>query len=49
MLFSSMFFMWIFLPITLIIYWISPKKAKNYILLIASLIFYAWGELYIFF
>lgn len=49
MLFSSMFFMWIFLPITLIIYWISPKKAKNYILLIASLIFYAWGEpLYIF-
>ena len=44
MIFSSILFLFIFLPITLFIYYLSPKKIKNFILLIASLIFYAWGE-----
>lgn len=44
MLFSSLTFIFIFLPVTLALYFISKDKYKNYILLIASLIFYAWGE-----
>lgn len=49
MVFSSLVFIFVFLPITLFIYYLSPKKFKNLILLIASLIFYAWGEpIYIF-
>ena len=44
MIFSSLTFLLIFLPITLLLYYIVPKKAKNFILLLCSLIFYAWGE-----
>lgn len=44
MVFSSLMFLFNFLPITLLLYYISPRKIKNVILLIASLIFYAWGE-----
>ena len=44
MLFSSLTFLFIFLPIMLIIYYISKDKFKNYILLFFSLIFYSWGE-----
>ena len=44
MLFSSLTFLFIFLPITLLIYFISNDKYKNYILLFFSLIFYSWGE-----
>lgn len=33
-----------FLPIVLILYFIAPKKLRNFVLFIASLIFYAWGE-----
>jgi len=44
MIFSSLFFICIFLPVTLILYYVVPKKAKNLILLIMSLVFYAWGE-----
>ena len=44
MLFSSLTFLFAFLPITLILYFLAKDKFKNYILLIASLIFYAWGE-----
>lgn len=44
MLFSSLTFLYYFLPLTLIFYLIVPKHLKNGILLIASLIFYAWGE-----
>ena len=44
MVFSNLVFLFIFLPIVLAIYYISPRKLKNIILLIASLIFYAWGE-----
>ncbi|MEG0895647.1 MAG: MBOAT family O-acyltransferase, partial [Oscillospiraceae bacterium] len=40
----SLLFLFIFLPIVLIIYFISPKQIKNTILFISSLIFYAWGE-----
>lgn len=44
MVFSSMVFLWIFLPLVFIIYKFADKKVKNYILLLASLIFYSWGE-----
>lgn len=44
MLFSSLSFLFAFLPILLILYYLAKDKYKNYILLIASLIFYAWGE-----
>ena len=44
MLFSSMTFIYMFLPILCLIYFLSKKEFHNTILLIASLIFYAWGE-----
>ena len=45
MVFSSLTFLLIFLPLLLLIYFITPNiKYKNYVLLIFSLIFYAWGE-----
>ena len=44
MVFSSLLFLFRFLPIALIIYFITPKKFRNLILLILSLIFYSWGE-----
>ena len=45
MLFSSLVFVWYFLPAVFILYHIVPwKNAKNGILLLASLFFYAWGE-----
>ena len=49
MVFSSTVFLFFFLPIVLILYYLVPSKFKNIILLISSLIFYAWGEpIYIF-
>lgn len=49
MVFSSIVFLFTFLPISLLIYYISSKKFKNAILLLTSLVFYAWGEpVYIF-
>ena len=44
MVFSSLVFLFVFLPIILTLYYISSNKYKNYLLLIASLFFYAWGE-----
>lgn len=45
MLFSSLVFIWFFLPAVFLFYQIIPwKKGKNLILLAASLFFYAWGE-----
>ena len=44
MLFSSLTFIFIFLPLVLGIYFISKDKYKNTILLVFSLFFYAWGE-----
>ncbi len=44
MVFSTSVFLYLFLPITLIIYYLSPKKAKNLIILLSGLLFYSWGE-----
>ena len=44
MVFSSIFFLFYFLPTILLIYYIVPRKFKNTVLFIASLIFYGWGE-----
>ncbi len=45
MLFSSLVFIWYFLPAVALLYFLFPwKPAKNMVLLIASLFFYAWGE-----
>ena len=44
MVFSSIPFLFFFLPLCLILYYLVPFKVKNYILLVFSLVFYAWGE-----
>ena len=44
MVFSSFVFLIYFLPITVLGYYLMPGKGKNLWLLLASLIFYAWGE-----
>ena len=44
MLFSSLEFLYIFLPLTVVLYFLSPQRLKNTTLLLASLIFYAAGE-----
>ena len=44
MVFSSVTFLFYFLPIVLIIYYIVPNKCKNVVLLISSLLFYFYGE-----
>jgi len=45
MVFSSVIFLYIFLPIMLLIYFIVPKKIKNAIMILASFAFFAWGEI----
>lgn len=44
MVFSSLLFLFRFLPAVLILYFIVPKRFRNLVLLLVSLIFYAWGE-----
>lgn len=44
MLFSSITFLYYFLPIIIVLYFLVPAQLKNLVLLIASLIFYGWGE-----
>lgn len=44
MVFSSLTFLFAFLVITLILYYISPRKLKNVVILVSGLLFYAWGE-----
>ena len=44
MLFSSIPFLYYFLPAVLILYFLAPWKLKNTVLLLSSLIFYGWGE-----
>ena len=44
MLFSSVPFLFHFLPAALLIYFAAPRQLKNAVLLLASLFFYAWGE-----
>lgn len=47
MLFSSIIFVFYFLPLTMVGYYIIPERYsfyRNYVLLLASLVFYSWGE-----
>ena len=44
MVFSSLVFIWLFLPVVLVGYFLMPAQLKNVFLLIFSLLFYAWGE-----
>ena len=44
MVFSSLTFMYIYLPIVLGIYFLVPKVLRNSVMFIAGLLFYAWGE-----
>ena len=44
MIFSSMVFLWVFLPAVIFIYFLLRIEYRNLFLLLASLIFYAWGE-----
>ena len=45
MVFSSLFFLYVFLPLNLIVYHLMPSmRAKNIVMTVFSLIFYAWGE-----
>ena len=44
LLFSSITFLYYFLPAVLVIYYLTPAKVKNLILFLASFIFYLWGE-----
>ena len=44
MVFSSLLFLFRFLPITFLIYYLVPFRAKNTVLFLASLFFYTWGE-----
>ena len=43
MVFSSNIFLFFFLPIFLVLYFLTPKKFRNYTLLLFSLVFYAYG------
>lgn len=45
MLFSSLEFLYLFLPLTLVIYFAVPKFLRNGVLLAASIVFYAYGEI----
>ncbi len=45
MVFSSLVFLFAFLPLVLAVYYIFPLKWRNHVLLFASLLFYAWGEM----
>ncbi|MCR5337116.1 MAG: MBOAT family protein [Lachnospiraceae bacterium] len=44
MVFSSVYFIFLFFPIVLLLYRVVPEKAKNVFLLLVSLVFYAYGE-----
>lgn len=44
MVFSSITFLFIFMPAALVFYYIVPDKFRNVVMLVASLLFYAWGE-----
>ena len=44
MVFSSLYFLFLYLPIVLLIYYITPLRWRNLFLLVANLVFYAWGE-----
>ena len=44
MVFSSLTFLFGYLPLTLALYFLTPLLRRNFVLLLASLFFYGWGE-----
>ncbi|WP_058304086.1 MBOAT family O-acyltransferase [Gorillibacterium timonense] len=44
MVFSSLIFLFLFLPTVLLLYYASPRRIRNLVLFLTSLLFYAWGE-----
>ncbi len=44
MVFSSLVFLFAYLPITLIIYYVVPRQGRNIFLFLINLVFYGWGE-----
>lgn len=44
MVFSSLIFLFLYLPVTLLIYYLIPRRFKNVFLFLISLVFYGWGE-----
>ena len=44
MIFSSLTFLFVYLPLTLTVYFLAPLKWRNFVLLLVSLFFYGWGE-----
>ena len=44
MVFSSLLFLFRFLPLVLVLYYAVPRRLRNLVLLLVSLVFYAWGE-----
>ncbi len=44
MVFSSLLFLFLYLPAVLLVYYITPRKYRNLVLFIVNLIFYGWGE-----
>ncbi|WP_372632786.1 MBOAT family protein [Cohnella sp.] len=44
MVFSSLLFLFLFLPVVLLLYYCSPWRIRNLVLFLTSLVFYAWGE-----
>ena len=44
MLFSSIPFLYYFLPLVMVLYFLVPRRGKNTVLLLSSLVFYGWGE-----
>ncbi len=44
MVFSSVTFIYVFLPVVLLLYYAAPKKLKNLLILLSGIVFYAWGE-----
>ena len=45
MIFSTLIFLFRFLPIALLVYYLAPAKMKNIVLFVVSLVFYSWGEI----
>ncbi|MCI9367416.1 MAG: MBOAT family protein, partial [Oscillospiraceae bacterium] len=44
MIFSSPYFLFLYFPVVLVLYYIAPLKWRNLVLLVVNLIFYGWGE-----
>ena len=44
MVFSSLTFLFAYLPLTLLVYFLAPLRWRNGVLLVVSLLFYGWGE-----